>query len=549
MTASTPKRTHARRHHALLAAALLLASPRAEAAPSSSPNASNTAALADFDAHLAGWDVQRARVALERVPAGAERQIKEGILAVYEADYARAEDLLTRALAIGTVEETAPLALEARHYLALARGSQRALAQAITLRSPDQTVEVAFADAKDTLLAPYLFTALAAARSALAIDLGVTPDHPVRIEILDDPAKLALVTPLTLDNIYTTGTIGITKYRRIVMTSPRVLLYGYPWLDTAVHEYVHYLLTLRTHNLAPVWLQEGLAKLLETRWRSDAAADLDAASQRLLHRALERDDLVTLAEMSPSVAMLPSQERAALAYAEVQTMLAFLRERRGSAGLAALLDRVAAGEPAEDALARAWGDTFAAFLDAWATDTRRRTSGASRSNATIRERRFRDPDDTTADPSLLGDIFSHLGGGRARQHARLGVLLTLRGHPRAAVAEYEKARRADPRARDEPRLARRLGELYLDLDDPSRAVPLLALAAADDPEQPGIAAAEGRARLRVGDREGARAALERALRVNPFIPSVHGDLAELATGEAEASRERALCDERDDTAR
>ena len=497
--------------------------------------------LADFDTHLTAWDVAAARAALLRAPASAPRQVKEGILAVYEADYARAEDLLTRALAGGALDDSSPAMLEARHYLALARGAQRALATAITLRSPDRNVEVVFADPKDTLLAPYLFEAMAAARAALAADLGVTPDHPVRIEILDDPAKLALVTPLTVDNIYTTGTIGVTKYRRIVMTSPRVLLYGYPWIDTAVHEYVHYLLTLRTRNLAPVWLQEGLAKLLETRWRGDDVAALDPASQRLLHRAIERDDLVTLAEMSPSIAMLPSQERAALAYAEVQTMLAFLRQRRGAAGITLLLDRVAAGDPAEDALATAWGDTFAAFLAAWTEEARRSTAPAARGGATLRERRFRDPGDTTADPSLLGDIFSHLGGGKARQHARLGVLLTLRGHPRAALKEYEKARLVDPKARSDPKLARRLGELYLDLGDPARAAPLLAIAAADDPEQPSVAAAEGRARLRVGDRGGARAALQRALRINPFIPRLHCDLAELATNEAEASRERALC--------
>ena len=36
-----------------------------------------------------------------------------------------------------------------------------------------------------------------------------------------------------------------TKYRRIMMVSPRVMLYGYGWIDTAVHEYVHYVVTLR----------------------------------------------------------------------------------------------------------------------------------------------------------------------------------------------------------------------------------------------------------------------------------------------------------------
>ncbi|MCA9634985.1 MAG: hypothetical protein KC420_03015 [Myxococcales bacterium] len=504
------------------------------------------AAAADeggFEDGLAAWDLDAARAALPTIPRGPERQAREGILAVYEADYARAESLLTAALASGGLGESSAAAEEARHYLALARGSQRALGEAHTVTSPDGQVVVAFADRKDMLLAPYLFATMARARAVLGAELGVTPDHPVRFEILDDPAKLALVTPLTLDNIYATGTIGITKYRRIVMVSPRVLLMGYPWLDTAVHEYVHYLITLRTRNLAPVWLQEGLAKLLEARWRSPTTPPLDAASRRLLAEALGRGDLVTLAEMSPSIAMLPTQERAALAYAEVETMLSFLRDQRGEAGLTMILDRVRAGESAEDALASAWGADFASFMASWTDHVRRLSAGAAKSRAALKERRFRDGDDPAADASLLGDVFSHLGGGRARQHARLGVLLTLRGHPRAAAIEYERARRADPQARSDPKLARRLGEIYLQLDDPERALPLLEIAAADDPEQANVAAAEGRARLRVGDREGARDALARALRINPFIPSLHCDLAEVSDDEPETTRERALCRE------
>ncbi|MEZ4454369.1 MAG: hypothetical protein R3B09_33260 [Nannocystaceae bacterium] len=503
------------------------------------------AAVDNFEESVSAWDLPAARRALGGAPAGARRTAREGILALYEGSYPEAERLLTQALASGSLAEGSAEAIEAQHYLALARGSQRALGRPLIQSNPGGEVTIAFADPRDALLAPYLFDAMDAARARLGAELGVIPDHAVRIEILDDPAKLALVTPLTLDNIYATGTIGITKYRRIVMVSPRVLLYGYPWLDTVVHEYVHYLLTIRTRNRAPVWLQEGLAKLFEARWRSDTAPPLSAADQRLLQRALVQDDLVTLAEMSPSVAMLPSQERAALAYAEVETMLGYLRERRGEPGINLILDAVRDGVDAEDALAGAWGAPFAEFMGAWAAEMKRRTAGAGKSDAKLKERRFRDADDagSTVDPALLGDVFSHLGGGAASQHARLGVLLTLRGHRKAAAEQYEKARRVDAVSRRDPKLARRLGELYLELDEPAKALPLLEIAAADDPEQPNIAAAEGRARLRVGDREGARSALARALRVNPFIPSVHCDLATLAEREDEATRERSLCRE------
>jgi len=511
----------------------------------SSPRSAD-ASTPTFEESISAWDLESAEAAVRATPRGPERRAREGIVAIYRADYARAESLLTAALASADFPADTAAHEDARHYLALARGSQRALGSAVLVRSDDHTVEAVFADPKDMLLAPYLFGAMAAARKVLGDELGVTPDEPIRFEFLDDPAKLALVTPLSLDNIYATGTIGITKYRRIVMVTPRVLLFGYPWLDTAVHEYVHYLITLRTRNLAPVWLQEGLAKLLESRWRSPSTPPLAPASRQLLRDALDHDDLVSLAEMSPSIAMLPSQERAALAYAEVETMLSFLRESRGGDGLTQILDRVRDGESAEEAFAGAWGADFSEFMRMWAHHTKRMTATAKDERSTFKARRFSDGRIDDVDASLFGDVFSHLGGGRARQHARLGVLLTLRGQERAAALQYEKARRVDPQARRDPKLARRLGEIYLDLDDAARALPLLELAADADPENASIAAAEGRARLRVGDVDGARIALARSLRVNPFIPAVHCDLArlaELAEENAEAVRERALCHE------
>ncbi len=505
------------------------------------PTANKT--LETVDRNIGAWDLPGARAAIRTLSPGPEKTLREGIIAVYEGNYAFAEKRLAEVVATRNLATESRTMRRAQEYLALARGSLRALGRGQTLRSPDGHLEVVFADTRDALLASYLFEAMARARHAMAREVGVVPDHTVRFEILDDPAKLAMVTPLTLDNIRTTGTVGITKYRRVVMVTPRVMVYGYGWLDTAVHEYVHYILTLRTRNRAPVWLQEGMAKLLETRWRLDQTPDLDAPVAALLRNAILRDDLVTLQEMYPSVAMLPSQERAALAYAEVETMLSFLREHRGAESIAALLDEVADGKDAEAALAIAWGGTFDRFMSAWKDAMLKKTRGAKDGDLPRLEFADADADDQN-DPSLVGDVFSHLGGGRGRQHARLGQLLELRGHAQAAAKEYEKARSMDKKVRRDPTLARRLGEVYLSLRRFEEAAKLLTIAGSDDPENANIAASESRARLRSGDREGAAAAADRAVRNNPFIPWLHCDLAELATADDRRVAERALCRDR-----
>jgi tetratricopeptide (TPR) repeat protein len=497
-----------------------------------------------FMATVDGWDLDAAAVARDNISNPRERELATGILAIYAADYPAAESTLAGVVAGSTDAAKDIVATRAAYYLDVARGAQLALGDAKPIRSDDGRFEAVFADPRDELLAPYLFTAMAAAYDELGDDIGVRPDHPIRFEFYDEPGKLALVTPLTLENIYTTGTVGICKYRRIMMITPRVMVYGYGWLDTAVHEYVHYLVTMRTHNNAPVWMQEGLAKLMEIRWRmaeADAGEQLDAHSRKLLHDALATDSLVTLEQMHPSVAMLPSQEMAALAYAEAETMLGLLEEQRGQAGLAAMLDDVAGGVDAKQAFANAWGEAFEAFFEVWKRTMRERTADAGDGgHGPIIT--FRDGDaDPNEDPSLSGDVFSHLGGGRARKHARLGVLLTLRGHEEAAVLEYEKARAVDPEVRDDPQLGRRLGELYLKLGRAEEALPLLILAAEHDPDNANLAASEARARRLSGDLDGARAALDRAVRQNPFIPGIHCDLAALATDPEAIARERALC--------
>lgn len=526
------------------------APPTGDAGESTSADIELSRSFDAFFVRVDAWDLDEARAQIPDLPNETERELARGVLALYEARYEDAESTLAGVVASLADADDNPIAAQARHYLEVARGAQLALGDAIEIRSEDGRFEAVFADRKDALLAPYLFEAMAVAYDQLGEDIGVRPEHPIRFEFYDEPGKLALVTPLTLDNIYTTGTVGICKYRRIMMVTPRVMFYGYGWLDTAVHEYVHYVLTMRTNNNAPVWMQEGTAKLMEARWRGEDGSQLEPPIRALLHDALRSGELVTLEQMHPSVAMLPTQEMAALAYAEAETMLGLLEEERGREGMAELMDQVEDGVDAKVAFAGAWGDDFDAFFEHWQRTMTARTAEGPRGGS-VSDLAFRDADagpdsDAEVDPSLAGDVFSHLGGGKASQHARLGVLLTMRGHERAAIIEYEKARAAERSARDDPKLARRLGELYLKVDRAPEALPLLILAAEDDPDNANIAAAEARARRLTGDPEGAREALDRAIRKNPFIPGIHCDLAALAMldgDQATADREADLCED------
>src|SRR6185503_15717747 len=67
----------------------------------------------------------------------------------------------------------------------------------------------------------------------------------------------------------------------------------------------------------------------QTRWRTAPELRLSATEQALLAAALRKGRLIGFDEMHPSMAKLPSQEAAALAYAEVYTLVAWLHGKVG----------------------------------------------------------------------------------------------------------------------------------------------------------------------------------------------------------------------------
>lgn len=487
---------------------------------------------------LAQLDLDAAKQAADLLPSGPARGLALGLIAHTAGEYASAEKTLLATLEAPAIVPA--LAARTRRTLDLVRGTQRALKGNTAITSEDARFSAIFADQRDEVIAPYLFAALGSGLTNLSAALEVTPTLPVRYEIYDDPESLSLATPLSLKAVYTTGTVGLCKYKKVMQLSPRTMLYGYRWADTATHELTHLLVTLRSGDRAPVWLQEGIAKLYETRWRRETPAPLAPSRLKILRRAIKDDALITLEQMHPSIALLPSQEDAALAYAEVQTMLEMVWRKGGDAAIRALIDDVAGGMQAKAALAAAWGDTFEAFMDAWRVDVLR---AQNTPGAPFKPRQF-DESDNDQPPPPDADVFSHLTGGRGRQFARLGLLLAVQGHKQAAAIEFEKARAESTDIRDDPTLARELGRMYIDLGEPERALPLLELASAADPGHASLAADHGRALRLAGQHERARERLMEAVWMNPFIPSIHCDLAELAPDEESQRRERRQCQAR-----
>jgi tetratricopeptide (TPR) repeat protein len=398
-------------------------------------------------------------------------------------------------------------------------------------RSADGRYVVRHAPGPDRILVEYAFEVLRAAEAALERELGVRVPGPIRVEIHPSAAALSEVSSLSVEQIERTGTIALCKWDRIMITSPRALVRGYGWADTLGHELVHLVISRASRDRAPVWMQEGVARLLERTWRGEEpSVRLDRASQWLLRRALDRDRLLPFERLHPSVAMLPSAEDAALAFAQVSTFVERFYRARGSAGLRSLVERVAQGMDARDAFAEVAGERWEALEQGWRGELERllRPEGEA---PPLRRLRFRRPEgevDETEDVAIEA----------ARRHVRLGDLLWSRSRARAASEEYG---RAWALAEGDPIVGSRLARAALAGGRPERAIEVLEPLLRLWPDHEPIWSVLASARLARGEMELAREAAREAIRLNPFDPQPHCDLAQVASDEAERAREQTLC--------
>jgi tetratricopeptide (TPR) repeat protein len=446
-----------------------------------------------------------------------------------QGDYPRALEVAREAV------RRAPAAGRARVLRGLITATAEAVKGYVALRSREGHFQIWTSPGKDELLAPFVGETLEACRREIKEHLGYAPPEVVRVEIYPRPEILSQVSPLTLDDVSRSGTIALSKYNRLMIVTPRALLRGYPWRDTLAHEYVHLVVSRLSHNNAPIWLHEGLAKFFEAAWRlpSGTPPPLSPTQEHLLAEALRARQLIRWEQMHPSMAKLPSQRAAALAFAEVQTAIEFVARRAGVAALRRMIDALRSGKSDWQALFAATGLARPDFDRGWRTYLRglnlRRLSGL-----VPEELRF------GKEPTKEERIAA-VKEGKARKFLRLAEMLRTRGLTRAAIVEYQKARGLLG-ARDEL-VTNHLARAYLEISSPAQAISALLPVLEYYPDLPGPQATIGTAYLRSGDFSSAQRHLRAAFRINPFDPEIHCNLALALKSQAplEATLHQSVC--------
>jgi hypothetical protein len=376
--------------------------------------------LADAAEAITALDVDRAKALLDPLDAADPRVgYQRARLAMDIGDCDEAE----RRLSPNDVQkiEGAPALLD------VARGCARAMAAVVEVRDDKHQVVVRLQDDADRAHVPIVGETIARQRVVLERDLGVTMPLPSRVDVVRDQTSLAAMTGLPLTAAQTTGTVAIAKFGRVILVSPRASTSGYVWRDTLAHELTHLALARGTLDHAPLWLQEGVAKRQETRWREAGPRDDDPPADAVAAVGLAKKLGRPLDALGPSLAMLPSARESLVCYAEVASFVRFI------AG-----DRV--GEPGASTDAQSLQKLVKAYARGLDTD-------ASLRAATGRDLKQWNAiwqpwvaTKATKLPASLGlDATEAPFDHATAERARIGALLLGRGHVREARTRLDEA--------------------------------------------------------------------------------------------------------------
>lgn len=472
------------------------------------------ARIQNLDQLLTDWDVEGAKAELSALEKLAPADVEP--LAYYQGRIAFEEGRYEDAV---TLLEKAGVGDKPGSWLRLAKDTQ-AIVGAYEKQQSAHFVFL-YPKGRDAVLVPWALDALEAIRAALEQDLGYAPPGKIRVEVVSTAAELSRVSTLSKEAIKTTGTIAICKFNKLMVTSPRAVVQGYDWLDTLAHEYTHLVVSRKSRNTVPIWMHEGLAKYLESRWRGPAGGAMTPPTLALLGSRVRKNTLVPFEKMHPSMALLPTAEDAATAFAEVFFAISLIDVEGGPKALERLLAAMAGGVSDKVAVEQVMKKKWADFEKAWMASLKKQPYPKELIPTSSNEKKQlaenQEPKKKGREVSF-GD-FAEVAETDARRNAHLGELFRERNRMTAAAEAYQRAHDT-------------VGDRYESVSN-KYALTLLELKRYEDAAKvlegslsvhPGSASTNvhlGRIRLRAKEWEKAKAAYLEALAVNPFDPEVH----------------------------
>ncbi|MCB4790558.1 MAG: tetratricopeptide repeat protein [Elusimicrobia bacterium] len=360
------------------------------------------------------------------------------------------------------------------------------------------------AKGQDIILASYALDALEKAYTEIGRELNCYPGSKVLVEIYGNKRDFSLASTLSEDILDKTGTVGICKFNRLMILSPQITPLGYSWLDTLAHEYTHMLANSKSCTKCPLWLNEGIARFYETRWRAKEPEYLSASAEQKLKEAKDKDLFIPFARMSPSLVYLKSQDEILLAFAEVSSAVDFMRKEYGDDVVEKLLTNLdLSGE--KEAFKKTFGVSLKQF--------------EKKCFAYIKSRQYRENPGVIIDEvNMKKTAEDEFVGTNARGYIRLGDKMREIERFDAALIQYNKALELEPA---NPVILLKIAKAFLKLGQKDDAREKLKLAIEKNPHYVTPYQVLGQLYFENGDIDNCIEVSNKAIGINPFYPLTH----------------------------
>ena len=376
------------------------------------------------EACLDRWDVKKAmEIALKCVDKewdNAESFKLLGLVYFYSGDYEKAISPLQKACEMERWNHYR------KNLLDFVKGTAEAASKLKPYESEHFIVRL---DERDLILKDYALRALELGYAKISNELGFFVPDKIIVEIYPSTDDFNFASTLTKEQLEVSGAIGICKFNRIMIVSPRCLAFGYRWLDSLVHEFVHYVIVRSGAASIPLWLNEGMAKYFETTWRSEKSLYLVPAFGNFLSDALKENKWVSFEKMRYGMPNLESQQEVALAFAEVSSAVDYIITSYGMDRLRALIASFARGADEKKAMKEILGTDEKKLAKNW----KKFIAGSNL------DRVDRIVLDNFKLKSEEVDELDQYVGMEAQGFVRLGDKFRRAGRNEIALAEYEKA--------------------------------------------------------------------------------------------------------------
>ncbi len=400
--------------------------------------------IADGERYLNQWNVKEAmRLAQKAVLEKPERADSFRLLGLsyfYQGSYDKASEHLKTAALMEPSDE------EREKLFSFVLATKEITEEFTEYSSEHFTLRLA---GRDDPLVDYALQCLEKAYDQIGGDLNYFPEEKILVEIYPGTEAFTYASGLSQKQIEISGAIGICKFNRIMIISPRCLAYGYRWLDALAHEFIHYLVAKTTGLNIPLWLNEGLAKYLETRWRVKEPNYLIPIYKNALLVASRDKSWVDFRRMVRGMPNLDSREEVVLAFAEVSLAVDYLLQNQGKEKLVNFLGELSkAGwrgkEIKFEIVEKQWDELFRQFFEMDQEEFQsvlrdflqkmnlEEVPGIALDSFKLKE-----------EGTELDELEDYVGVG-ARGYIRLGDVYRQRGRFDVALIEYEKGLRQEP---------------------------------------------------------------------------------------------------------